>query len=350
MSCSLSECEFSVYDEDALDMAIFISPQYKDDEDILDALYIYMDAVYNDINWNIGIVEINEEENQYNQIKTIINNLRIDNPIKSNMFIGEDIGQTWEYYTEINKRRPACWGDDTGNYYPNDLATAFLIPNNDDKYENKKDQITHALNKFSNRNINYVNDICAFVDSSWDPGIYQVEAIKNNIPKIGELFLFENANRETLDEVLSNQYKMFIAGGHGCPNCVNISRDPTTTRYETSDILITDAPVIALSGCYTNGWYIPGNIDKNTWYPPTKQYNAKSWFGHTIFENESIRALVIGFAIGTCAKNSGNQFDIGFVCTGMDDLAYGKTIAEAIGNKHNSCSRNMIYGDPTFHY
>ena len=349
MPCQIPACNFSIYDEDALDMAIFISPQYKDDADILDAIYTYTDAVYADIGWNIGVICVDQEQNQYDLIKLLIDELHANNPIKTELFVGEDIGQKWEYHVQLNKRRPGCWG--TGEYFAEDTPVAFLMPNADDDDLSKQEQIIYAFNKFSvNRNEQYANNVHAFIDTLWNPGIYNAEVIEGEIPKIGNLLLFENADRDVIDEIIYNQCKMFIAGGHANPSRVVVARAPKNTLYRAVDVANTNTQVLVVGGCYVNGWLIPDNIDKDTYYPPTKYKNPVGWFGHTIFESDSIQTIVAGFPIGIYAETTGNRFDMGFVCTGMDDLADGKTIAEAIGGKHNACHRNTIYGDPTFHY
>ena len=219
MPCQIPTCDFCIYDNDAVDMAIFISPQYKEDIDIVDSIYTYADAVYDDIGWNVGIVGIDDANNQYYSIKDIIDELRNNNPIKAELIVGEDIGQIWNRSDPLTKRYPYCWGAEEGQlFHAPDRAVAFLMPNNDNSYETKKSQLIGSFNKFSiDRNKQHIDDVYAFISKEEVIFDHEIAVIEGEIPKIGNVHLFEDADRTTLESVLYNECKMFVASGHSHP-------------------------------------------------------------------------------------------------------------------------------------
>ena len=57
-----------------VDMLIFISPQYKDDAEILQAIDYYITAVEEDVGWSTEVISISTEENFFTDIDDYIEN------------------------------------------------------------------------------------------------------------------------------------------------------------------------------------------------------------------------------------------------------------------------------------
>ena len=76
--------------EEDVDMLIFVSPQYSDDFEIKTAIRSYISSVKDDIGWNVKIIMINQENNDYRKIDQIIETYYDLFKIKVCIMVGED--------------------------------------------------------------------------------------------------------------------------------------------------------------------------------------------------------------------------------------------------------------------
>ena len=363
MPCQTPTCNFSIYDEDALDMAIFISPQYKDDDDILDAIYTYIDAVYDDIRWNVGIVTIESGNNKYDDISDIIQSLHHENPLKACLMVGEDIGVEHNYIVTSDSHHcvPAIqgWSSVDGWYvlsttcdiqmvayeFVVDISIALLFPCHNDAYETKKEQLISVFNKFSTgRDRIYdveAGEAYALFDEKnlGHNGDYR-SVFEGEVPYIGDATIVGNPQQSVVDSIRDKSLNYLVILGHAFSNVVH--PNPGVFK-KTVDLDKIDCPYVNIEGCYTDGWWSD--------VPPSCAYTMPSrsdFFGHSVFENPNLRAYM-GGSIGWYATSS--TPDRGYLAEGgLRRMASGMTIAESMIGVTASNSRCIIFGDPTFHY
>ena len=359
MPCQVPACNFSI--EPKIDMAVFISPQYKDDADILDAIYTYIDAVYDDIGWNIGIVFVDDSWNRYDMIDIEIKKLCDENPIKACLMVGEDMSENLNVFvTSIDRKChqsivPWCthYAYSTVTSCPAqvvlslikvNIPTSLLYPNFNDSYETKRSQLISVFNKFSsNRNKDYTNDVLAFCDDS--KSIRVVDILENELPTIGDTDITINPSQDTIDASVDGEYALFVAAGHANPLGVVVTpNSPHMAAVDITHIKNINCPLIILYGCGTNYWWT--DVEDDCLYQLPS--NRLEWFGHTIFDNSNIRAMVTGFPIGGYKEKY--PPGTGFVINSLKKMSEGKTIAESMTDMWSYGSNDTLFGDPTFHY
>lgn len=349
MPCQPPTCEFSIYDEEtAIDMAIFISPQYKDDVGILDAVYTYIDAVYNDIGWNVGIIGIEHSENDYITISEIIEENNDFHPLKACMMVGEDIdiaisqtrGGVYPAMVPCTTPWYLVGGEDTytldsSNHVVDEgvhinIPTSIVYPSYNDQYLTKKQQIISVFNKFStNRNFDYGNDILYMENYQFD----NCRQYQTYPPKFGVVTCAITPSEEELEHLITTPNKLFCINAHGSPHDVNL-----VNSFFNADehAYFVNAPFIAFASCYSHGWYTNGEVTTKSL--PPYDIHPHGWFGHSIFGNSHLRIMTTGSTTG-------------HVLLKLDEkLAAGYTIAEAQKGTLVSTGWNVLYGDPTFHY
>jgi len=368
LTCQPPRCGFRVYEytEDALDMAIFISPQYAEDRDILNVIDTYASAVKDDIGWNVGVVKVDKTQNRYDIIDEIIESLYQENPLKACMMVGEDMGKDLNIFTtSCNKKcdqsivawctiggtdayeiSPTCATQTVTSRLIISVPISLMYPNSDDLFVTKKAQILSAFNKFSNdRNIEYTDDILAFCDDS--ESIDVLEILENELPTIGDPEIIAKPYQSTVDDALSGNYKMVSALGHAVPSSIRVSSGAHlayfTARTHAENV---NTPFLLLFGCGVHGWFT-GIDDICAYYPPIRTHN--NWFGHTIFDNPNLRVIIAGFPTGAYARYGRDA--TGFLCSRcLAKMNDGVTIAEAMQNIWSHDSNETLFGDPTFHY
>src|SRR4030043_2353844 len=73
------------------DLLILVSPQYSSDTDIRTAIQTYITAVKNDLGWTSQLIPIQDNENDYQQIDSIIETLNNNHTVKACIMVGEDL-------------------------------------------------------------------------------------------------------------------------------------------------------------------------------------------------------------------------------------------------------------------
>jgi len=345
-------------EERKLDMAVFVSPQYKDDVEILAAMRTYIDAVKTDIGWNIGIVPINQSDNRYDTIQTKINKIYDNNPLKACMMVGEDIAEENNVFHTADSRMcqqalpfwqshggtlsESCPHKVTVSKNTIRIPTSLIYPNFNDPYNTKKRQIIAAMGKFSrNRGRVYNNDVIAFYDTQFYDADEFGQIFRDELHYIGDDILEGDPQQSVVNAAVNEEHKLVIAAGHGRPDIVHV----TGTAYSVFTHQVhgqnVKTPFLLVSGCNAHGWYT--EIEDNCLYQPPS--NRRGWFGHTIFDNPMIQVVLAGFPIGKHGEN------IEFVGSGgLYKMSAGKTIAEAMRGIISEGSNCTLFGDPTFHY
>jgi len=358
MTCNIPICDFKVYEHDAIDMIVFVSPQYKDDNDILDAINIYANAVYNDIDWNIDIVKISSDKNKYDNIDKLIDDIYENNPLKACLMIGEDMSidhclivssackqcllsvQGWTTYKNIYEISSTCDIKTVAWDYIIDIPISLIYPSTSDSYNDKKSDIISVLNKFSiNRQKTYNNNVCALFDELALEDIYHYrEIFEGELPYIGDTTIIGNPEQNEVNALSERKLKLLIVAGHALSN--KIVPEPGIFWKSTLDSI--NVPLFIPDGCFVNGWF--SNVLNDCLY--SMPYND-NFFGHSIFDNPDLR--VITCSIGQYEKPW--ESAAGFVGSGgLQRMATGMTIAEAMIGIIDSSSHCLMFGDPTFHY
>jgi len=75
---------------DDIDILIFVSPQYADDWEILQAINNYIAVVKEDVNWSTKVVDISSELNDFKLIDNVIESYYENYSIKACIMVGED--------------------------------------------------------------------------------------------------------------------------------------------------------------------------------------------------------------------------------------------------------------------
>lgn len=348
----------TIGEPEPIDMLIFVSPQYKDDAAVSAAIQTYINAVKNDIGWNLAVVGIDQTDNQYTTIQTKINEVYSNNPLKACMMVGEDIAEENNvFHVSMNrmcqqalpfwqslggKLSPICPPKITLSENIVRVPISLIYPNFNDSYGVKSEQIITAMNKFSrDRGKVYSNNIIAFYDTQFhevdDFGLI----FEDELHHLGDDVREGDAPQSTVDLVTIGEYKLVIAAGHGRPDTVYVSGAAYSVFTYTTHGKNVKTPFLLVYGCSTSGWYTEINNDC-LYQPPS---NRQGWFGHGIFDNPEIRVILAGFPIGSYGEN------VEFVGSGrLSIMATGITIAEAMRGMASFGSNCTLFGDPTFHY
>ena len=387
--------------EKGISLLIFISPQYSNDNSIINAVNQYQDSLKKE-GFNSKIIKLTNSENTIGRIRNIIlTEVKNDSSMKAGLFIGEDIVSfvirssaviespiydPWEILDEpinyINASSdflipsngvlpsssvfqpsddPSIFDDmyaradriwftaDNNGVLPNpSFFVSFLMPpENNQTFNQKRDKIIFALNKFTqyhNNPIDYGNIIPYEVynfslDSA--PGdtainaLFSFNILGNLTGQIG------GHNQKCLFDYNTN-YKAFLAWGHADPHFVW-----TTCDVYSENISNLKTPFAILSGCNTWGWYTNesfGGRKTNVYdvysMPPIFQPIQDKLFLESIFDSNNLIALETG-TMQPGYQNYINNFTY--------SLESGKTLAEAhlSGGAYGTLS---FYGDPFFHY
>ena len=155
------------------DMLVFLSPQYSNDKDIDSAINSYASVVNSDIGWNIKIIKIRNDQNNYKIVDEIIEEHFEKFRIKACIMVGEDTDTALSGSNDY-MRKPSTipWetigGEDSYETIDNkivckpykiDVCISLLYPTSDLDFETKKMQIISAFNKFSRNKIYYFIEV-----------------------------------------------------------------------------------------------------------------------------------------------------------------------------------------------
>jgi len=366
-------------------LLIFISPQYANNQEILNSINNYITAVKNDIDWDVEIIKLTNTNNDFKEIDIIIEGYKPEAVI----MVGEDIDTALAAeFENIEQPSAVPWSTLGGENsyhileesdfdsnqehgplegksilydrpYKIDVLVSFIYPVSTLSYDERSNQIISLFNRFSTgRNKNYGNMINVFVDyfctDMNDPYCMDMRRIESfrKLNKFGELSITED--EMTTQDVLNTydmKYKAFFVDGHGNPS--------TSFQFTYNDIIKIDSPFVSVAGCNVAAWYSDYQEPNGLLDPP----KSGGWFGDAIFHNQNIRVIYQNPAEAKEIYQFSNiaQQDLieyygsdkigldNFMYNGTEDFFGGKTITESVIGRIYS-TEQFIFGDPTFHY
>ncbi len=393
-----------------LSLLLFISPQYSNDNLIINTINQYQDSLKKE-GFSSKIIKLTNSENTIGQIrKIILTEVKNDNSVKAGLFIGEDIVSfvirspniespqysPWEIldnpinyvnvsadfsseilpsysifqpsddpfiFDDMYARADRVWfvADDQGILPNPDFFVSFLMPPENQLFNQRRDKIIFALDKFTqyhDNKIDYGNTIhyeiynFSFENNPGSTPIISLSSFNVLGNLIGQI---TGPNSECLFDYSTN-YKAFLAWGHGDPHEVWAS-----CEVYSQNLSSIKTPLVIVSGCNTGGWYTNASgryIDEhyefypggrkthvyNALMPPNFQYTEKKLLSESIFDSNNLIALESGVI------QTGNQkFEKDYIDRFTYSLESGKTLAEAhlSGGSYGTL---WFYGDPFFHY
>lgn len=329
------------------DMLIFVSPQYSKDIDIKTAIESYSFSVKKDIDWNIKVILLTEENNDYQKIDQILERFYDLFTIKAAIMIGEDTNTALSGDSDYMEKPSIVPWYTTGGKdayeisnqgiaskpYKMDICISLLYPTSTLDYQTKKTQIITALNKFSKqRKVSLNSDILVFESSElnkYSKDIYQ------SLDQLGNMLYYEDPTKSEIKESLNDKYSMFYIHGHSNPAGTNVNE-----WFSAENVDRIKTPFFAADGCYVGGWW-SNKTDNNI----LDSSIEASWYGSKIFSSESIQVMVCGLL-----SQNGYSYNVSFIENAVPELINGETLAESMIGNIFIGDNILMYGDPTFHY
>jgi hypothetical protein len=333
------------------DLLIILSPQYNQDTEILSAIHAYLTAVHNDLGWTARIIPIQKDQNTYQQIDTIIETSDHNHTVKACLMVGEDLntalgGDT--NHLEQPSILPWTTLGGTTAYESADqgiiskptmmqICISLLYPPQHLTYEQKKDSLLFAFQKFTTQRHHPLQNTCRVFESSAlntnSKPLYQ------HLAHISPLEYTEDATAAELTDALTNSYTAFFVHGHSNPSGTDVAIQPNEGWFSAETLNTLQAPFFGADGCYTAGWWSI-QTDNNH----LDESIGTSWYAATIFSSQTIQAMALGLL-----SQNGFSTPVSFLENAMPDLLSGKTLAESlIGDI--TIGDTIIIGDPAFHY
>jgi hypothetical protein len=414
--CTICECPLGYYCNELselcylsekIDMLIFISPQYANDSQIVQAINEYREAVKKDIGWETKLITITSDINDFRKIDEIIEDhyKKSAGKLKTCLMIGEDIDTalsteaksgellfkeepsvtpwaTLEKYQMVKENENImCSGvvgeeicevrdKNTGELIERfkekegrilkygtvvkgsvkklDIVISLLYPTHHLDYQIKSQQIINALKKFSReRNKIYPKKALLFLDATTLTRTPQERLNYRFLNNYTDLIYKEDPSKEEVLESLKGEYAIYAAFGHGSPEIISVNGSNLSAGFKVDYLDSLNTPIFIGSGCYTAGWF--ANVAQtNDRLDPAI---ARPWFGSKILTNPYLRVEILGGPDEGCDKEESCVFR-----KILTHLLKGKTLAESIikaqeeGIFYDLTSAIILYGDPTFHY
>jgi len=340
---------------DNVDMLIFVSPQYANDGDILQAINNYVAVVEDDVNWSTEVISISYYLNDFKVIDNIIESYYENYSIKACIMVGEDTDtaisgdmdhiegpSTVPWYTTGGEEAYEISGRGVLQTSNNmDICISLIYPTNDLDYATKKSQIISVFNKFSvQRHVYYTEDILVFIDSKLAEGNNRL--IYQTMEEYGSLYYKEDPTQTEVQNSLKQSYSMYFTEGHSNPSLTAL--DPKgDTEFRASYLDQLNIPFYGATGCYVGGWW--SDFPANNRLDPSVSKRKLPHYGSMIFTAPQLRVMVLGFL-----TQSGYSYPVSFIENAIPNLTDGKTLADSmIGHIYSGDSQTVV-GDPTFHY
>lgn len=333
------------------DLLIILSPQYSDDSDIHAAILTYRIAVKTDLGWNSQLISLQEKENTYQHIDTIIETTYQTYPLKACLMVGEDLNTALagdsDYLEQPSTLPWATLGNITA-YETTDqgilckpsvihLCISLLYPTHTLLYEQKKSLLLFAFEKFATqRHTIYPKTIHAMESSTLNANS---KTLYQQLSAQATLIYTEDATESEILAAYTTPTSACFVHGHSNPAGTDVHRQKNTGWF-TADYLNTlQTPFFGADGCYVAGWW--SNQTDNNHLDPSID---ACWYGSKIFTSASVQVMALGLL-----SQNGFLEPVSFLENVMPKLLSGTTLAEAmIGTV--SIGDTVIVGDPTFHY
>ena len=335
---------------ETLDMLVFIAPQYQNDIEINEAVNGYKQVLKQDVEWNVNIIGISEEENNYEIIDQIIEKHYQKHPIKACIMVGEDLDTALAGDSDyMEKPSIVPWFTIGGKEmyertekgivsksYKMDICISLLYPTSELDYKTKKQQIISAFEKFSKNRVSYSSsEITVFESSDINENS---KVIYKEMNLYSNLNYLENPYLDDLEKSYEQFHSMYFIHGHSNPagTCLN---ENTKLWFSAESIDDINTPLFCADGCYTSGWWSKQK-DNNKLDPSI----TATWYGEKIFTSKYIKTMALGLL-----SQNGYQGTVSFIENTLPELTNGKTLAESmIGSYYTGDF--ILVGDPTLHY
>ena len=336
--------------EEDVDMLVFISPQYADDFEIKTAIRTYISSVKDDLGWNINIIIIKQENNDYRKIDQIIEMYYDLYKIKACIMVGEDTDTALGGHNNYMKKPSIVPWFTTGGKdcyeisehgiicqpYIMDICISLLYPTSNLDYNFKKSQIIYAFFKFSNnRDITNNYDISVFESSDIN---LNSRDMYQDLDNYGNVQYRQDPTYEDIKKSLKESYSMYFVHGHSNPSGTSLNAIDNVW-FSANNVDEIDTPFFGADGCYVGGWWSnqpdSNNLDSSI---------DCCWYGSKIFTSKNVVVMSLGLL-----SQNGFSYSVSFIENAIPGLFAGKTLAESmIGNTYIGDS--IIIGDPTFHF
>jgi hypothetical protein len=333
------------------DLLIILSPQYAQDTEINTAILSYCIAVKTDLGWITQTIPLQESENDYRYIDSLIETTYQNHPLKACIMVGEDLstalGGDTDYLEQPSTLPWSTLGEALSYNRTEqgiicapttiDICISLLYPTHELSYVQKKSSIIFAFDKFTTqRHIKNPNNIRVFESSSLNTNS---KSLYQTLNTYGTFTYTEDATTDELLSSLHQNYTAFFVHGHSTPAGTDVNIQKNTGWFAGDYLDELHTPFFGADGCYVGGWW-SDQLDNNK----LDMSIDASWYGSKIFTSPYLQVMALGFL-----SQTGFTQPVSFLENIFPHLLQGKTLAEAMIGE-TSIGDTIIVGDPTFHF
>jgi len=333
------------------DLLVILSPQYNKDQDIITAIHTYLNAVHNDLGWDAQLLQIQNKNNTYQQIDAQIESSNTNHTLKACLMVGEDLDTALagdsDHLEQPSILPWATLGGPSAYDITNQgiiakpstisLCISLLYPPSQFSYEQKKDALLFAFEKFTTQRHHPLQQSIRVFESS-NLNIHS-KTLYQDLADYTSLEYTEDATSLELTDSYIHPYSAFFVHGHSNPSGTDISADPHTGWFPTETLTTLTTPFFGADGCYVAGWW---SLQKDN--NQLDESTGTSWYGASIFTSQTIQAMALGLL-----SQNGCSTPVSFLENAMPELLSGKTLAESLLGD-TTLGDTIIVGDPSFHY
>jgi hypothetical protein len=333
------------------DLLVFLSPQYGHDTDIITAIRSYIQAVYLDLGWRTQLILIQDTQNEYHTIDTIIETTYACHPLKACLMVGEDLstplGGDTDYLEQPSIIPWATIGG-TSSYTLTaqgvlctptviDICISLLYPTHDLPYAQKKAMLITAFQKFtSQRHLIHQDTVCVLESSSINTN---TRTLYESINTPGTLLYREDPTDEQITAALQQDSTAFLVHGHSTPAGTDVNSQKNTGWFTADDLDTLHTAFFGADGCYVGGWW--SNQSDND---ILDQSIDADWYGSKIFTSPTLQTMALGML-----SQTGFTHPVSFLENIFPKLLQGTPLADAMVGA-SSIGDFIIVGDPTVHF
>jgi len=332
------------------DLLIILSPQYAHDTDILTAIHSYTEAVFLDLGWHTSLIPLQDAQNEYHAIDSLIETTYATHPLKACLMVGEDLstplGGDTDYLEQPSIIPWATLGGTTAYTTTNqgilctpttlNLCISLLYPTHALPYPEKEAALIAALQKFATQRHTTHQDVIGVLESSSINA--NTKTLYQTIPTHGTLLYTQDPTDDQIRTALQQDYTAFFVHGHSTPAGTDVSSQKNIGWFTADDLDTLRTAFFGADGCYVAGWW-SNHTDNNN----LDQSIDAAWYGSEIFTSPTLQAMALGLL-----SQTGFAHTVSFLENVFPKLLQGKTLAEAITGE-SSIGDYIIVGDPTFH-
>jgi hypothetical protein len=337
-----------VLENQPIDLLLFLSPQYGHDTEIHTAINAYFAAVKNDLHWTCQIIQIEQENNNYEYIDYLTETYHQKDDIKACLMVGEDLNTPLAGDCNYMEQPSSVPWSTTNSYetsdqgiickpYTVDICISLLYPTHELSYETKKADLISAFTKFSTQRHPLITNPIQVLESS-DLNTYSKQ-LYQQISTYGTLTYIEDATEQDISTSSADPYTAFFVHGHSSPAGTDVNAQQKIGWFTADTLDDLNTPLFGADGCYAGGWW--SNQQDNNLLDSSIDATC---YGSKIFTNTNLQVMALGLL-----SQNGFSTPVSFIENVFPELLQGKTLAEAmIGD---TCTGDtIIVGDPTFHF